>query len=104
MHTTQPHNTHPPVPNPFTDRTDLELVHVDAAEDLGGADALGHAGEARVDEPREAAARGAGGRHDGGLRARVDEGLDGLPVHFRVDVQHHHLPERLFCAYGGWGG
>ncbi len=57
----------------------------------------------RVDEPRQVAALGAGSRHDGGLRARVDEGLDVLPVHLRVDVEHHHLPKRLVDGGGGGG-
>jgi hypothetical protein len=61
---------------------------VDAAEDLGGADAARDAAEASVDKTHDVAGLGGGGGHDGGLGAGVDEGFDGRVVDGYVDVEH----------------
>lgn len=61
---------------------------VHAAEDLGGADAARDARVALVDEAHDAARLGARGRHDGRLRARVDERLHRVVVDLDGDVKH----------------
>jgi len=75
---------------------DLDLGGVHAAQDGGGADAAGDAGEALVDEAHDAARFGARRGHDGRLGAGVDEGFDFVPVYFHVDVEHVYFAE-------GWG-
>ena len=72
---------------------DLDGGAVDAAEDAGGADALGHAGPAVVDQVGDVAAVGAGGGDDGRLGARVDEGFDGDPVDEEGHIEHGHAAE-----------
>ncbi|KAK8207790.1 hypothetical protein BKA81DRAFT_379269 [Phyllosticta paracitricarpa] len=67
---------------------DADFRVVDASEDLGCADAARDSREALVDEAHDAASFSASGRHDGCLRARVNERLDAVVVDFAVDVEH----------------
>lgn len=72
---------------------------MNAPEDLARTYPLGDPCEACVDQPREAAAGGAGGGHDGGLRAGVDEGFDGVSVYFDVYVEHDDGAECFGLLY-----
>ena len=50
---------------------DLDLAHVNTAQDALRADPLGDAAPARVHQAHNVTALGTGGRHDGGLGAWV---------------------------------
>lgn len=65
---------------------DLQLDHVNPAQNGLGADALGHAIPARVDQSVDVTAFGAVLAHDCRLGARVHEGLDRHSVHLAVDI------------------
>ena len=65
---------------------DLHLHQLDASHDLLRADAARDAGEAAVDEAVHVALLGAVDRHDGALRARVNERLHRMPVDCHVDI------------------